>query len=144
MALEIPVDRRLVEVHEAVPVGPAVELSGEQHHVDVATADPEALGRLRRADTVLHQPRGHQFQAYASSSKRSPSSGQSLAVINRRQLERLVTDYIAHYNQHRPHRSLNQRPPQAVRPPTPASPAKTAVLRSSRCHGLINEYANAA
>lgn len=32
-------------------------------------------------------------------------------VWNRRQLQRVVTDYIDHYNQHRPHRALGQRPP---------------------------------
>ncbi len=32
-------------------------------------------------------------------------------IWNRRQLERLVADYIAHYNRHRPHRSLGQQPP---------------------------------
>jgi transposase InsO family protein len=31
-------------------------------------------------------------------------------IWNRRQLERLVTGYVEHYNQHRPHRSLEQRP----------------------------------
>lgn len=30
-------------------------------------------------------------------------------VWNRRQLERLVVDYIDHYSSHRPHRSLNQQ-----------------------------------
>jgi hypothetical protein len=34
-------------------------------------------------------------------------------IWNRRQLERLVVDYIDHYNTHRPHRSLDQRAPTA-------------------------------
>jgi len=34
-------------------------------------------------------------------------------IWNRQQLERLVVDYIDHYNAHRPHRSLDQQPPQA-------------------------------
>ena len=33
------------------------------------------------------------------------------SIWNRRQLERLVDDYIAHHNKHRPHQSLDQRPP---------------------------------
>ncbi len=66
-------------------------------------------------------------------------------VWNRRQLERIVTDYIDHYNEHRPHRSLSQHPPDhadvpATRPPR----SEVAVLRSSRCDGLIHEYRNAA
>ena len=59
------------------------------------------------------------------------------------QLERLVVDYIDHYNTHRPHRSLDQRPPVA----TDASDqlgGHLQVLRTARCGGLINEYRNAA
>ena len=35
-------------------------------------------------------------------------------IWNRRQLERLVVDYIDHHNTHRPHRSLDQLPPVAT------------------------------
>ncbi|MCP4962749.1 MAG: transposase [Actinomycetia bacterium] len=63
-------------------------------------------------------------------------------IWNQHQLERLIVDYMLHYNEHRPHRSLHQRPPQpdqekaaGIRPPP------THVLRTTRCHGLINEYA---
>ncbi|MGF1598397.1 MAG: integrase core domain-containing protein [Acidimicrobiales bacterium] len=64
-------------------------------------------------------------------------------IWNRRQLERLATDYIDHYNHHRPHRPLGQRPPaqgDATQPPGPL----VKVVRSARCNGLINEYRNAA
>ena len=40
-------------------------------------------------------------------------------IWNQRQLERLVADYIDHYNEHRPHRSLEQRPPLATGAPPP-------------------------
>ena len=67
-------------------------------------------------------------------------------IWNQRQLERLVTDYIDHYNAHRPHRSLDQRPPLNTDPLDIADrdPTQLRVLRSTRCHGLINEYKNAA
>ena len=65
-------------------------------------------------------------------------------IWNRRQLERLVGDYIEHYNQHRPHQSLGQRPPTPDHGPPEAPPATVTVLRTSRCDGLINEYRNAA
>jgi len=67
-------------------------------------------------------------------------------IWNQRQLERLVTDYIDHYNAHRPHRSLEQRPPHGNNPqlrPGP-DPAPPRIVRSTRCDGLINEYRNAA
>ena len=66
-------------------------------------------------------------------------------IWNRRQLEGLTTDFIDHYNTHRPHRSLNQRPPLAHKESAGgAPPLPTRVLRSTRCNGLINEYRNAA
>ncbi len=65
-------------------------------------------------------------------------------IWNRRQLERLVGDYIDHHNQHRPHQSLEQRPPTPLDQPPEAPPATVTVLRTSRCDGLIHEYRNAA
>lgn len=65
-------------------------------------------------------------------------------IWNHRQLERLVGDYIEHYNQHRPHQSLGQRPPTPDHGPPEAPPATVTVLRTSRCGGLIHEYRNAA
>jgi transposase InsO family protein len=67
-------------------------------------------------------------------------------IWNQRQLERLVVDYIDQYNTHRPHRSLDQRPPRDSDPLESArrDPAKLRIVRSTRCDGLINEYRNAA
>ena len=64
-------------------------------------------------------------------------------IWNRRQLNNLVVDYIDHYNTHRPHRSLDQRPPVATDPPDQPD-RHLQVLRTARCNGLINEYRNAA
>jgi putative transposase len=63
-----------------------------------------------------------------------------------RQLERLVIDDIDRYNTHRPHRSLGQRPPRPAVPDeaTRVAPPPVRVARTSRCHGLINEYRKAA
>ncbi len=63
-------------------------------------------------------------------------------IWNHRQLERLVIDYSGHYNEHRPHRSLDQRPPLATSPIV--SPPHLRVMKSTRCDGLINEYRYAA
>ena len=64
-------------------------------------------------------------------------------IWNRRQLNKLVVDYIDHDNTHRPHRSLDQRPPVATDPPDQPDRHLQAV-RTARCGGLINEYRNAA
>lgn len=66
-------------------------------------------------------------------------------IWNQAQLERIVTDYIDHYNEHRPHRSLDQNPPNRATPTSIRSPSdQDQVRRSSRCDGLIHEYRKAA
>jgi putative transposase len=64
-------------------------------------------------------------------------------IWNQRQLELVVVDYVEHYNTHRPHRSLTQRPP-LTSPTLEADLPRLQVARTSRCDGLINEYRNAA
>ena len=65
-------------------------------------------------------------------------------IWNQQQLKRIVVDYIAHYNQHRPHRSLDQRPPRPETTSPSPPPPPLHVVKSTRCDGLINEYRNAA
>ena len=42
-------------------------------------------------------------------------------ISNHHQLERLAVNDIDHYNQHRPHRSLDQRPPTGARRTRPTA-----------------------
>jgi putative transposase len=67
-----------------------------------------------------------------------------ILIVNRRHLERVLCTYIDHYNTHRPHRSLDQRPPAlpSAVPPPPGNPAN--VRRRDRLGGLIHEYETAA
>ena len=57
-----------------------------------------------------------------------------------------MIDYIDHYNIHRPHRSLDQRPPRRTTPDNNATdhPLPIRLVRTTRCNGLINEYKKAA
>jgi transposase len=72
-----------------------------------------------------------------------------LLIVGRRHLEHVVREYALHYNTHRPHRSLDQRPPLA-KPPIdePAPPAEAPRLdllhRRDRLGGLLREYRIAA
>jgi putative transposase len=70
-----------------------------------------------------------------------------LLIVGRRHLEHVVREYVLHYNTHRPHRSLDQRPPLA-KPPIdePAPPAAELELlrRRDRLGGLLREYRIAA
>jgi putative transposase len=64
-------------------------------------------------------------------------------ILGPRHLQRVLTEYVEHYNTHRPHRSLDQRPPEPkVAPPTP-NPI-LHVQRDRVLGGLINEYRLAA
>ena len=64
-------------------------------------------------------------------------------IWNRRQLNKLVVDYIDHFNTHRPHRSLDQRPPVAT-DPSDQPDRHLQVVKTARCDGLINGCRNAA
>jgi putative transposase len=65
-----------------------------------------------------------------------------LLVLNRRHLERVLRDYVDHYNRERPHRALELRPPtaDARRESSPVG----EICRRDRLGGLIHEYYQAA
>jgi transposase InsO family protein len=63
-------------------------------------------------------------------------------IWNRRQLDRLLREYVEHYNTHRPHRTLGQRAPDD-RGVVEYRPGQ-AIRRHPTCSGLINEYHQAA
>jgi putative transposase len=62
-----------------------------------------------------------------------------ILIVGRRQLEQVVRTYISHHNEHRPHRSLEQRPPLANAPPA-EQPSANRIGRRDRLGGLIHEY----
>jgi hypothetical protein len=52
-----------------------------------------------------------------------------------------VRAYISHHNDHRPHRSLEQRPPLAQQPPAKQQPPPpNQVGRRDRLGGVLHEY----
>jgi len=66
-----------------------------------------------------------------------------MLIINRRHLMAVLTEYVAHFNDHRPHRVLNQATPLRSLPP-PASPSHCHLRRRDRLDGLIHEYTQVA
>jgi putative transposase len=62
-----------------------------------------------------------------------------ILIVDRRQLEQVVRAYIRHHNEHRPHRSLKQRPPLA-KPPPATPPLPNSIGRRDRLGGLLHEY----
>ncbi len=70
-----------------------------------------------------------------------------LLIFGRRQLEHVPAVYIRHFNQQRPHRALDLRPPDRSRGPDP-SPTATIyplqVRRRDLLGGVLHEYEAAA
>jgi transposase InsO family protein len=66
-----------------------------------------------------------------------------MLVLGRRHLERVLLTYEAHYNQGRPHRSLDLKTPEPQR--DPAAPSEgVRVRRRDVLGGFIHEYELAA
>ncbi len=66
-----------------------------------------------------------------------------ILIVNRRHLEHVLRLYTAHYNRHRPHRSLSLQPPDQPPAVLVRAPAIT-IHKREVLGGLINEYKAAA
>ena len=69
-----------------------------------------------------------------------------MLIWGRRHLERVLGEYLRHYNDQRPHRSLALRPPRGIAPGSvPSAVAVTdRVRRRDRLGGLVHEYYHTA
>ena len=66
-----------------------------------------------------------------------------MLIAGQRHLRAVLAEYVAHYNQHRPHRAMDLRPPDGGH--TPAADLATARIRLRKVlGGLIHEYERAA
>jgi putative transposase len=66
-----------------------------------------------------------------------------MLILNRRHLEAVLTEYVRHFNHHRPHRALHQAAPLRPLPPA-ASPPDLRLRRRDRLGGLIHKYTQVA
>ena len=64
-----------------------------------------------------------------------------MVIFGRGHLKAVLTEYLAHYNGHRPHRALAQRCPDG---PYRARGAGSPIFRHDVLGGLIHEYKQAA
>ena len=68
-----------------------------------------------------------------------------LLILGRRHLARVLRVYVEHYNAHRPHRSLGQRPPASSVPTRERQAIDLdTIRRRDLLAGLIHEYEVAA
>ncbi|PZF99691.1 integrase core domain-containing protein [Micromonospora deserti] len=65
-----------------------------------------------------------------------------MLIVGERHLAAVLAGYTAHYNSHRPHRSLGQQPPNP--PPGVTDLTAARIRRRPILGGLINEYSQAA
>ena len=63
-------------------------------------------------------------------------------ILGRRHLETVLAEYVAHYNSHRPHRSLSQRAPSALHtaPALIGDVDLARLRRTDHLGGLTHEY----
>jgi len=99
-------------------------------------------------EVVKIPPRSPRANAYAERWVRTVRSEVTdrMLVIGSRHLRAILDEYVAHYNQHRPHGARNLRPPDSHDVITAViSDMRTVKIRRQRVlGGLINEYQRAA
>jgi putative transposase len=66
-----------------------------------------------------------------------------ILILNIAHARTVLREYEAHFNTHRPHRTLNQAAPLRALPSVPAEP-DGPTIRRDRLGGLLHEYAQAA
>jgi putative transposase len=99
-------------------------------------------------EVVKIPPRSPKANAYAERWVRTVRSEVTdrMLIAGPRHLRKVLDEYAAHYNTHRPHRARNLRPPDcadaAVAPVTDLATAR--VRRHKVLGGLIYEYQRAA
>jgi transposase InsO family protein len=91
--------------------------------------------------TPIRAPRANAFAERFVGTVRRECLDQVL-VFHRHQLETVLTDFIDHYNAHRPHRSLGQQVPNAAgkTPRLVNDPDPARLRRTDKLGGLIHEY----
>jgi transposase InsO family protein len=65
-------------------------------------------------------------------------------VLGRHHLEAVLSDYVRHYDEHRPHRGLRLEAPSPVTTMTPTPLSLSDIARHDVLGGLIHEYRAAA
>ncbi|MER6148291.1 integrase core domain-containing protein [Streptomyces hirsutus] len=70
-----------------------------------------------------------------------------ILIYNEAHAQAVLAEYIRHYDQHRPHQSRRQLPPDSTKPPAPATVTDLQAQRIRRhplLGGLINQYRRTA
>ena len=111
---------------------------------DRAYGSDLATGRAGRGTesvgTPAHSPRANSFtERWVGKARRECLD--DLLIVGGRHLEYVLSEFVDHYQEARPHQGLGQRTPSGELPaPVPAG----RIVRRDRLGGLIHEYERAA
>ena len=133
-----------------------IETGSRYVHIPGVTAHPDGPWTTQQIRNLLMDPgdraAGFRFpvraNAYAERwilTVRSEVTDRML-IAGPRHLHAVLHEYTGHYNQHRPHRARDLRPPppDEIDPASVAGPSEGNPRRQRVPGGLISEYRNAA
>ena len=91
---------------------------------------------VRVIRTPIRSPKANAFaERFVKTARRECLD--HLLVLSERHLERILREYVTHYNKERPHRGLSLETPE---PKPDTNCGDGGVVRVARLGGLINEY----
>ena len=96
---------------------------------------------IRVIKTPVRSPRANALaERFVGTARRECTD--RLLIFGRRHLEQVLAEYVTHYNEHRPHQSLEQRAPRTLKvvPDSIDKPDPTRLRRSEVLGGIIHEY----
>lgn len=163
LLLFIELKRRRVHLAGVTANPNSAWVAQQARNLIMAVADQEQRPRFRDRDSKFTAAFDEIFRSEGIRLIRAPLAGprakahaerwvgsvrreclDRILIVSRSHLERVLREYVAYYNTHRPHRSLEQQPPLVETAPLSGHDHEWHVRRRDRLGGLLHEYELAA